>query len=92
MRKKQEYKKRPFFDPFFNSFFTETQTKIIKSKKRNITIKPFPEPKPTDFSGAVGDFKISATIDQKEVQVNDGIIFTIILEGTINLGLLLYQS
>ena len=26
-------------------------------------------------------------IDQKEVEVNDGIIFTIILEGTGNLGL-----
>ena len=88
IEKKNRNKRRdPFFDPFFNSFFTETQTKIIKSKKRNITIKSFPEPKPTDFSGAVGDFKINVAIDQKEVEVNDGIIFTIILEGTGNLGL-----
>ena len=86
-KKNRNTKRDPFFDPFFNSFFTETQTKIIKSKKRNITIKPFPEPKPTDFSGAVGDFKINVAIDQKEVEVNDGIIFTIILEGTGNLGL-----
>ena len=86
-KKNRNTKRDPFFDPFFNSFFTETQTKIIKSKKRTITIKPFPEPKPTDFSGAVGDFKINVAIDQKEVEVNDGIIFTIILEGTGNLGL-----
>ncbi len=86
-KKNRNTRRDPFFDPFFNSFFTETQTKIIKSKKRNITIKPFPEPKPTDFSGAVGDFKINVAIDQKEVEVNDGIIFTIILEGTGNLGL-----
>ena len=86
-KKNRNTKRDPFFDPFFNSFFTETQTKIIKSKKRTITIKPFPEPKPTDFNGAVGDFKINVAIDQKEVEVNDGIIFTIILEGTGNLGL-----
>ena len=86
-KKNRNTRRDPFFDPFFNSFFTETQTKIIKSKKRNITIKPFPEPKPTDFNGAVGDFKINVAIDQKEVEVNDGIIFTIILEGTGNLGL-----
>ena len=84
-KKNRNTRRDPFFDPFFNSFFTETQTKIVKSKKRNITIKPFPEPKPTDFSGAVGDFKINVAIDQKEVEVNDGIIFTIILEGTGNL-------
>ena len=86
-KKSRNTRRDPFFDPFFNSFFTETQTKIIKSEERNITIKPFPEPKPTDFSGAVGDFKINVAIDQKEIEVNDGIIFTIILEGTGNLGL-----
>ena len=86
-KKNRNTRRDPFFDPFFNSFFTETQTKIIKSEERNITIKPFPEPKPTDFSGAVGDFKINVAIDQKEIEVNDGIIFTIILEGTGNLGL-----
>ena len=56
LTKNRSTKRDPFFDPFFNSFFTETKTKFIKSKKRNITIKPFPEPKPTDFSGAfLGD-------------------------------------
>lgn len=86
-KKNRKTKRDPFFDPFFNSFFSETQTKIIRSKKRIIKIKPFPEPKPIDFNGAVGDFKINVAIDQREVEVNNGIIFTVFLEGTGNLGL-----
>ena len=86
-KKKKNTKRDPFFDPFFNSFFTETKTKIIRSNKKTITIKQFPEPKPNDFNGAVGDFKINVAIDQKEIEVNNGIMFTIFLEGTGNLGL-----
>ena len=86
-KKNRKTKRDPFFDPFFNSFFSETQTKIIRSRERIIKIKPFPEPKPTDFNGAVGDFKINVEIDQREVEVNNGIIFTVLLEGTGNLGL-----
>ena len=86
-KKKKKTKRDPFFDPFFNSFFTETKTKIIRSNKKTITIKQFPEPKPNDFNGAVGDFKINVAIDQKEIEVNNGIMFTIFLEGTGNLGL-----
>ncbi len=86
-KKKKNNKRDPFFDPFFNSFFTETQTIFIESNKKTITIKQFPEPKPNDFNGAVGDFKINVTIDQEEIEVNNGVMFTIFLEGTGNLGL-----
>ena len=86
-KKKKTNKRDPFFDPFFNSFFTETQTIFTESNKKTITIKQFPEPKPNDFNGAVGDFKINVTIDQKEIELNNGVMFTISLEGTGNLGL-----
>ena len=86
-KKKKTNKRDPFFDPFFNSFFTETQTIFIESNKKTITIKQFPAPKPNDFNGAVGDFKINVTIDQKEIELNNGVMFTISLEGTGNLGL-----
>ena len=86
-KKKKNTKRDPFFDPFFNSFFTETETKIIRSKQKILKIKQFPEPRPNDFYGAVGDFSINVDIDQKEVEVNNGVMFTIFLEGTGNLGL-----
>ena len=53
-------------------------------------VTPFPEPKPNNFIGAVGDFKISAEIDQTEVKVNEGITLTagagMAAIGGINLG------
>ena len=86
-QKKKKRRSDPFFDPFFDSFFAETQTKFIKSDQKIIKIKQFPEPKPNDFYGAVGDFEINSMIDQKEVVVNDGILYTHFLKGTGNLGL-----
>jgi len=84
---KKKKRKDPFFDPFFDSFFSETKTRILKSKEKNITIKSFPEPRPFDFSGAVGNFNLFSSIDEKEAKVNEGFTFTISLNGTGNIGL-----
>ena len=73
IEKKQNTRRDPFLIHFLTRFLPKLRPKLL-NLKRNITIKPFPEPKPTDFSGAVGDFKINVAIDQKEVEVNDGII------------------
>ena len=88
---KQKKKKRrgrdPFFDPFFDSFFTETETKILRSKKREIFIKDYPKSRPIGFTGAVGDFKISTATDTDSINVNEAITFRVIVEGTGNMGL-----
>ena len=88
---KQKKKKRrgrdPFFDPFFDSFFTETETKILRSKKREIFIKDYPKSRPIGFTGAVGDFKISTATDTDSINVNEAITFRVIIEGTGNMGL-----
>lgn len=85
--RQKKRRRDPFFDPFFDSFFTETKTKIIRSDKKQISITPFPEPKPFDFSGAVGSFNISAKTDREMGKVNEGLTFTISLKGTGNIGL-----
>ena len=88
---KQKKKKRrgrdPFFDPFFDSFFTETETKILRSKKREIFVKDYPKSRPIGFTGAVGDFKISTATDTDSINVNEAITFRVIVEGTGNMGL-----
>ena len=88
---KQKKKKRrgrdPFFDPFFDSFFTETETKILRSKKREIFIKDYPKSRPIGFTGAVGDFKISTAMDTDSINVNEAVTFRVIIEGTGNMGL-----
>ena len=85
--RKQKRRKDPFFDPFFNSFFTETKTKVLRSKETKIEIQSFPEPRPFDFSGAVGSFKILSQTDRDTAKVNEGFTFTISMKGTGNLGL-----
>ena len=77
----------PFFDPFFESFFTETETKILRSPNRKVNIKPFPNPIPDGFTGAVGNFEINTSIDIDSVFVNEAITFKISISGTGNLGL-----
>ena len=85
--RKQKRRRDPFFDPFFDSFFTETKTKVLRSKEKKIDIQPFPEPRPFDFSGAVGSFIISSHTDRDTAKVNEGFTFTVFMKGTGNLGL-----
>ncbi len=86
-KKKKTRRRDPFFDPFFSPFFSETETKFVKSDEKTIKIKKFPEPKPINFNGAVGEFEIDIDIDQSQVEINDGITFSLNLNGTGNLGL-----
>ena len=90
--KKRKRRKDPFFDPFFDSFFTETKAIIVKSKEKNISIKSFPEPRPFDFTGAVGDFTIKSSTDRESTKVNEGFTFTVSLKGTGNLSLFTLPS
>ncbi len=85
--KKKKKRRDPFFDPFFDSFFSETKTKILRSNEKKLFIESFPEPRPFDFTGAVGDFQMNAETDRVDGKVNEGLSFTISLKGTGNLGL-----
>ncbi|MFH1121699.1 MAG: BatD family protein [Bacteroidota bacterium] len=82
----------PFFDNFFNdSFFGNTVQNIkktISSNQITINVKPLPnEGKPIDFTGAVGNFSITATTDRNELKANDAMSlkFTVTGKGNIKL-------
>ena len=85
--KKKKRRRDPFFDPFFDSFFSERKTKVLRSKEKNVIIQAFPEPRPFDFSGAVGEFSIGSGMDRETAKVNEGFTFTVAMTGTGNLGL-----
>ncbi len=85
--KKKSKRRDPFFDPFFDSFFSETKTKLLISQEKLIKIKKFPDPRPFDFKGAVGNFKINSYTDRDSTKINEGFTFTIKIEGTGNLNL-----
>lgn len=80
----------PFFDNFFNdSFFGSSYQNVKKTLYSNsiiLNVKPLPVAgKSNDFSGAVGDFKISSSIDKKTVKANDALTLRFTVSGRGNL-------
>jgi hypothetical protein len=80
----------PFFDdPFFDNFFSSVSTvpRKVATQPVTIRVKPLPEPRPTDFHGAVGNFTLEALITSSEAELNDAITMTVTLKGKGNLNL-----
>jgi len=85
--KKKKKRREPFFDPFFDSFLSQTKTIVLATDAKDVKIKSYPDSRPYDFTGAVGDFELFSEIDRDNVKTNEGITFTVILKGTGNIGL-----
>lgn len=77
------------FDAFFNggSNYVEVK-KALLTPKITIDVNALPTGKPTNFSGGVGEFSISSSINSKEVKTNDAITIKLIISGTGNLKLI----
>lgn len=55
----------------------------------SITVLPYPEPIPDDFTNGIGQFTVSADASPKNVQTGDALTWTITISGTGNLEQLL---
>lgn len=77
------------FDTFFNggSNFVEVKKKIV-TPKITINVHPLPTGKPAGFSGGVGEFSITSSINTKELKTNDAVTIKLIISGTGNLKLI----
>ncbi len=76
------------FEAFFNggSGYVEVNKNII-APGMTIQVDPLPK-RPADFSGGVGKFTISATLDKKEVKAGEPITIRVVIGGVGNLKLL----
>ena len=74
------------WDAFFNGGGVVEVKKKIYTPKLTINVKPLPA-KPDGYSGGVGDFKMSSTINKTDVKTNDAITVTLDISGTGNLKL-----
>ena len=76
------------FEAFFNggSGYVEVK-KAVKAPGVEIQVDPLPT-RPADFSGGVGKFNVSATLDKAEVKANDPINFRVVVSGVGNLKLI----
>jgi putative batD protein len=66
--------------------YTEIK-KEIKAPSLSITVLPLPN-KPANFSGGVGSFTISSSLDKKVVKSGDAVVLRVVVNGVGNLKLL----
>ncbi len=82
-------KRGSLFDDFFGgSFFGQVQNEkvTIRSNPIKIDAKPLPtQNRPTTFSGLVGSFDISATVNNMEIKANDASNLVISISGKGNI-------
>ena len=77
----------PFSDPFFSDPFGSTgeRTELpIRSEAATLNVKPLPPNAPPNFSGAIGNFTMTADAKPKTVQVGDPITVTSTISGRGN--------
>src|SRR5437667_2779592 len=77
----------PFSDPFFSDPFGSTgeRTELpIQSETAALNVKPLPPNTPPNFSGAIGNFTMTADAKPKTVQVGDPITVTSTITGLGN--------
>lgn len=77
------------FDAFFNggNNFAPVK-KSLYTPKITINVKPLPSGKPEGFTGGVGQFTISSSVNATEIKANDAITLKLVISGTGNMKLL----
>ncbi|MCK5739491.1 protein BatD, partial [bacterium] len=78
------------YDSFFNDpFFSRSQRQQIMTRPITIEVKPLPtENKPRKFLGAVGAYKLTASVDKQMVETNESIKLKVKVSGTGNIQIL----
>ncbi|MFH1799800.1 MAG: BatD family protein [Candidatus Omnitrophota bacterium] len=77
-----------FSDSFFTggAFFARRQDRLLTPPPIQLVVKPLPENgKPASFQGAVGTFRLSATIDKDKVKQNEPVMLKMVIEGEGNI-------
>jgi len=79
-----------FDDPFFGGAFT--QSKDIITPAYTFDVKPLPPGRPETFTGAVGEYSLSAGLDTNSVQANQAITYSITVSGNGNLKIFTFPK
>ena len=71
----------PFDDSLFGDLIGKPHDITIRSEPVTLEVKPLPSNAPANFSGAVGNFTMTAEANPKSVQVGDPITVTATISG-----------
>lgn len=76
----------PFSDDFFRGFFSGGKAQTVQSKSLSLNVLPLPEGgKPAGFNGAVGSFRVAASLDKRSVKAGEPVTLTLTVSGTGNI-------
>lgn len=75
------------FEAFFNGGGVVEVKKTLMTPKLTINVKELPAGKPENFSGGVGEFNFSSTINTTELKANEAVTIKLVVSGTGNLKL-----
>jgi hypothetical protein len=87
----QQFNADPFSPDFFQRFFSQGLTtpqapQTIASQPLALEVAPLPTAdKPADFTGAVGRFTLTASVDKARSKVGDAVNLAVTVQGTGNL-------
>jgi len=86
LRMRSQQRVQSIFDDFFDTYANVKKSLSINSG--SINVKPLPAGKPASFSGAVGDFKMTSSINSENVKTNDAVTIKIEISGTGNIKMI----
>jgi len=86
-QKQVKRKSRSIFDDFFGPTVQNVPVKL-KSKAVKLNIKSLPASMPSSFTGAVGNFRMSASINKTQVKTNDAVTLKVNIFGKGNIKLI----
>lgn len=76
--------RRGRFDPF--SMFDQSERRVLTTESVSVSVRPLPSYEGSEpFSGLVGRFDLSASVDAAAVRVGDSITHSVTVEGVGNL-------
>ncbi|NOQ23918.1 MAG: protein BatD [Bacteroidales bacterium] len=82
-RKASNKRSRSMFDEFFGNVDSESRNVISNSV--TINVSDLPDNKPYNYSGAVGQIKLLASVDNSNVKTNDAVNLKVKISGNGNL-------
>jgi hypothetical protein len=83
--------RRKIADPFFEDFVIPDVQEIpakLKSKSVKVRILPLPSNAPASFKGAVGNFKVSSSVNKTITATNDPLTLKLTISGKGNIKLI----
>ncbi|WP_420455482.1 BatD family protein [Rubrivirga sp.] len=85
MRTDRSFSNDPFA-PFFSPFSQRFEDREVTAPAVTVDVRPLPDGAPPSFAGAVGQFELSTTVDQRAVGPGDAVRIRVAVRGDGNVA------